>query len=320
MSAGIAGFLAVTTGPRRLRSTLARATLPIRRSRRSLAGIRGVRGVFPEELFGGDLLAVLGARLRALLEPPAAGEEEPALRRLARRLARRDGLQRRPILPRVPGDESVSVRRTTATAGPLEPQLRPPARDAVAGEPDRPRSAHAGGAGGGAMRAAGFAPNGPLADRLRRYWQVERAAERARAAAGDAPGSPGAVRTPSLAAPPGTPSSRPGRPPLTDAELARELEAFVAGRPAAGGALSRRRRDRDRLDETPTAWADVPLGASGRVVGERANGAASAAGEPRPSPARPREAGRRAPGLTELADDMAAILREGARRHGIDLP
>jgi hypothetical protein len=318
VSDGIAGFLAITTGPRRLRSRLLRATRPIRRSRRALARIGGVRGSFPAEVFGGDLLAVLGAHLRGLIETAAVAEEAPALQRLARRLARPDVIEHRGIY-------APSVAATGAVQGPspmaafsAEWQRVPPARAASSGA-SRPARPVWSWTDRGGRRTSRFERNTVLEDRLRRYWQAEHVAQlRTGARAGPVASRAAAASLPEPVT--GAPAS-PRFTNLTEAELARELEAFVDGRSVIPDRPSAFRRDAEPAPQTPTAWVAVPPGAAASPIGEAIDGGHDAVRRNLARAAvRKGEPGRRAPDLSGLAEDMAAILREQAIRHGIDVP
>jgi len=70
----IAVLASRSTGPRRLRAQLARKTRPLRRSRWALASVRHLRGELPSTLLGSELWDVFSDRLRELLEEPAYGD------------------------------------------------------------------------------------------------------------------------------------------------------------------------------------------------------------------------------------------------------
>jgi hypothetical protein len=270
-------------------------------------------------MFGGDLLAVLGAHLRGLIEAAVSGEEqEPAFQRLARRLARQDGAEHRRIFRPPVAEARSGLDRPHAAA--LARDSRPlwAARAAGSGELRRDLPALAETADGGSPTAR-FAREALLGDRLRRYWQAERAAVARRGGAGALAREAGAAGRPSQATSPGTPAA-PRRAAFTETELARELEAFVGGRSVVPGAGAPLGREGEPAHETPTAWAAVPPGPGGRGSERMEAGLTAGREERARAPAPQREAGRRAPGLSGLADDMATILREQAIRHGIDLP
>jgi hypothetical protein len=311
---GVEGLLAVATGPARLRAGLRRATRPIRRSRRATGGIGRLRTTFPAAVFGGDLLGILGERLRALLAPPPPdAEERTALASAWRRAAARagDGTARSVQAAR---DASAPPGQARRPAG-----ARPsPARAGLELDDDRARGVASPRA---ARRAVERAEDGaPLAgaalldDRLRRYWvtvhaEAQRAASASRAAqpgAGARPGRGGATES-AAALPLGG---------LSEVEIAQELRAFVSDTPLV------------RPETAAPATGNGDEGVEALWLERAGEGTRSGRlprGRDLPPPAHVlRHAGldarERTALLRELADQMAAVVREQAVRHGIDLP
>lgn len=321
MRDGVEGFLAAATGPTTLQMRLRRATRPVRRSGGALGAIRGVRTAFPRSVFGGELLGVLGERLRELIAPQAPlSEEEAELRALSRRRAAPGASERpRPGFDRHPW----SSRRVdwggagSASAG--RRFLRQSDVDAVSGRV--PVGSHAAApALAGAREPRPLAGAALLDDRLRRYRHDALAAELR--GTGARPGVvPGARPSVSPSGPAPSAVSPPGaRASMSEAELVRELSAFVADREGTAGAGEwlPRAADLPGADEYATRFERdaARSGATGREPVGRL---------PAESPRDNRrdgswpEAGYRGAPLRDLADDMAEILREQAIRHGIDI-
>jgi hypothetical protein len=312
---GIRGFLALATGPATLCGRLRRETRPVRRPPRAVEALGRVGSTFPAALVGSELLALLGERLRGLvLEPAAAADEEAGLRALSRRLTARlrdERPPRRPVAAPPPSAE----RPGEPSLAPSEPSE--PARAAAAWAKAAAPTHMAGGpppAGGRREPLSGAAL---LEERLRVYWRTV-ARERGRVHAGAWLAQ--AVRA-SRPTPAGVELDPLPRAPMTEAEIARELRAFVDG----------------RTGERSAPAQAAPVGADGAGQEPRHGFAASpgfgGAGTPggaAPPPAAvPAHtlgptfgvtAASRAAARRELADELAAILREQAVRHGIDLP
>ena len=305
---------ALASAPRRMRADLRRATRPLRALPLAGAPLGDVGTALPPALFGGELLDVLSERLRELLAPPAP---EPVIAPLARpgsavgSVEWPDGL--RPAgASCIDASGRAAREEGVAPAAAASPRLEaapiaaaaPPRRGPITGESR-------------AGRGRRVAWEGPLAERVRRYWRAVDAEEaRARGhsmaplslpdrgAAGDVSEQAATAR---------------GAAPLPDAEVASALGAFVAGELFAP-ALAR-----------STGHGEPAFG--GRVLGDatatppstnghgpRATGAPFPAGPAWPRPGAAGGSPSRAAALRGLADDVGDILREQALRHGIDVP
>jgi hypothetical protein len=312
---GVDTLRAVATGPTRLRARLRRPTRPIRRSRRG-ARIGGLRTVFPAEIFGGELLGVLGERLRMLLAPPAPQTDEDAAVRSALRVARE----------RRTGDVVVRPQPAPGATAADAPGLR--ARERAASSrlgPGLDRRESSGRTGFAALATPGVPMGGVpmgerspltgaalLEDRLRRYWIA------VQAAALHAPERRAAAPSRRAAAPPREPRAELGaRQPVarqSEADLARELHAFVKDTAVVRTEVE---RSPVPVDGDEPQWLDgehVPSSTRRLGAPQRATPSSPRIG---PTGLEPRE---HAAALRELAGEMATILREQAIRHGIDVP
>src|SRR5512145_2910700 len=72
MTAFIAHFLRRSTGPLRMRAELRRMTMPLRSFHTAVEPLGHVGGTIPRTVLGGDLVALLSGRLRALIEDGVA--------------------------------------------------------------------------------------------------------------------------------------------------------------------------------------------------------------------------------------------------------
>jgi hypothetical protein len=314
---GIARFLAAGTGPSTLVARLRRETSPVRRQPRAAQAVASVGTVFPAALLGHELLALVGERLRGLVaDEPVSPEEDAGLRRLSRRLATRS-----------PGELGARVPVSDEPAPATSP--RPFSLAQAAGlarvpfgadreETTEPRRAptEARGTTAGTDRREPVQGAALLQDLLRGYWRSASLAS----AAGRGSLSPRAEATTpgGLARIDGAPGA-PLRAPMTEADIARELRAFEAVGPAAEGT------DAGRLEVASFAGDGYAV-AYGPDPFEQE--AARSVAWP-PSPTAPpqilgatfaRVAASRAAARRELADELAAIVREQAQRHGIDVP
>jgi hypothetical protein len=305
----VGGLRVAATGPTRLRACLRRSTRPIRRSRDGLA-IGGLRTTFPEEIFGGELLGVLGEQLRTVLSPPAAPLDEEAALRSSLRAARERGFGAG-VLARQPAAAGLAAGRE-----PRVPELTRSRRGLDV--ETRPDSGPAGlEARAGAGRATEIPPSPAgaalLEHRLRLYWAAVRAAEsrpfeRSPAATSLRPSAPLRERREDGSTRP--PTRRP-----SEADLARELHAFVTDRPVVRTQVEHDAVPADgELEPWPSVEAVAPPATRRLDVPVRGTPRSPRTG---PSGLEPRE---HAAGLRELAEEMASILREQVIRHGIDVP
>lgn len=317
MRAGVAGLLAVATGPARLRAGLRRATRPVRRSASASAGIGRLRTVFPLAVFGGELLGVLGERLRALLAPLAPAAEEKASRASAwRRPGTRGGdvPARRRRLER-PAFAEAALAGPSDQSSSLE---REPARAVDDGDGAAPARVGRTAAELAVAAAAQVAGAELLEDRLRRYWVTVRAEAARRGAARSRLSGASAAEQRVTAL------ERAAAEPLrglSEAEIAQELRAFVGDGPLVrpeAAALAAGDGDGDRgAGGTDALWLEGPS--------EAVRTSRSPRRRDLPPPAHVLRRGgldarERTAALRELADQMAAIVRDQAVRHGIDLP
>jgi hypothetical protein len=326
MAAGIASFLALTTGPARLRAALGRGTSPLGVLLKAIDAPRGVRNVVPQNVLGGDIFSLMSGRLQQLLlyaEQPAGVPDTSRAKRADFAAAP----QLNAVLERTePFAPPTHARRAADNFAPLEPAHRAAARafaDSLAPHTttrlDAPVPPHAPKLVPNTRTLATDAPvslrtfdaatvvnaltnkraqpaTAPaLLKRLQEYWQLSRrepSREKDASQRADAETFAGKNSSPPHDAPAGASSPRPW-PELAARQAARKIFS-AASRPAAHPpARVRQTINHDAPDK-------IEIQNIFNI-------------EMKPDEARGAESG------SALAESLADILREQALQHGIDV-